>query len=60
MLYKGKKRNTGPGHLLTLSVASACLLMTACSKDNYPDDTLLSLVSSAGLTGDPTTGRTLP
>ena len=35
--------------------------MAACSHDNdFNDNELLSLVSAAGLTGDPTTGRTLP
>jgi len=46
-------------------MASGCLLMAACSNDNPPaagfdDAALLSIVSAAGLTGDPTTGRTLP
>ena len=60
MLYKSEKRNTGSSQLLTLSIASACLLLAACSDNKNPDEELLSLVSAAGLTGDPTTGRTLP
>ena len=57
MSYKTKKRNFGSSHLLTLSITSACLLMTAC---NDTDGRLLSLIKAAGLTGDPATGRTLP
>jgi cytochrome c peroxidase len=66
MLYKSKKRNTGSAQLLTISVASAFLFLAACSgNDNTfsvdaDADALLLLVSAAGLTGDPTTGRTLP
>lgn len=64
MLYKSKKRITGCGRLLTLSIASSCLLAVSCSNDNsadsFNDAELLSLVTAAGLTGDPTTGRTLP
>ena len=61
MLYKSKKRNIGSNQLLTLSIASVFLLMSACSSDtDNTDESLLSLVSVAGLTGDPTTGRTLP
>lgn len=60
-MYKINIRNTGFSHLLTLSLASACLLMSACSSDtDNTDEALLSLVSTSGLTGDPTTGRTLP
>lgn len=58
MSYKTKKRNFGSSYLLTLSISTACLLMSACN--NSPDDKLLSLITNAGLTGDPTTGRTLP
>jgi len=64
LLYKNKQRNTGFNRLLMLSIASASLLMTACSDDDpaigVNDTELLSLVTAAGLTGDPTTGRTLP
>ena len=69
MSYKTKKRNFGSTCLFTLSISSACLLLSACSDDNddagnnnvgINDTELLSLVAAAGLTGDPTTGRTLP
>lgn len=63
MLYKSKKRKAGSGQLLTLSIVSACLLMAACSNDNdnvSVDDQVMSLVKAAGITGDPSTGRTLP
>jgi cytochrome c peroxidase len=64
LLYKSKKRNIGSGQLLTLSLASACLLLASCNENDpaagFNDAELLSLVSDAGLTGDPTTGRTLP
>ncbi len=64
MLYKSKKRNMGARQLLTLSIASSCLLMASCSNDNpaatVDDAELLTLVSAVGLTGDPTTDRTLP
>ena len=67
MLYKNIKRKFGSGQLLTLSVTAACLLMVSCSSsddDNsvtgFNDAELLSLISAAGITGDPTTGRTLP
>ncbi len=64
MLYRSKKGNTAHGQLLTLSMASACLLVASCSNDNsaanVDDAELSSLVTAAGLTGDPTTGRTLP
>ena len=66
LLINSKKRKVASNHLLKLSIASACLLVAACSGNSNDDtssadtDTLLSLVSAAGLTGDPTTGRTLP
>lgn len=64
MLYKSKKIKTFSSQLLTLSMVSASLLMTACSNDNpaanINDAELLSMVSAVGLTGNPTTGRTLP
>ena len=46
-----------------LTVISTCLLMVACSNDDPAvnvDEELLSLVTAAGLTGDPTTDRILP
>jgi cytochrome c peroxidase len=46
-----------------LVVISACLLVASCSNDDLAvnvDEKLLSLVTAAGLTGDPTTGRILP
>ena len=65
MSYKTNKRNFGSSHLLILSISSACLLIASCNHDDNPaaginDTELLSLVSAAGLTGDPGTGRTLP
>ncbi len=66
MLFESNKTNTGFCRSLKLSVASTCLLMAACSNDTdnlvtgFDDVELLSLVTAAGLTGDPTTGRTLP
>ncbi len=64
MLYKSKKRKPFSSQLITASMASACLLLASCSNDNpaasINDAELLSMVSAAGLAGDPTTGRTLP
>jgi len=66
MLYKGKKRNTGSSQLLTLSITSACLFLVSCGGNDSSfavdadADALLSLVSAAGMTGDPSAGRTLP
>ena len=64
MLYKSKVRNRISSQLLILSMASASLLMTACSNDNpaanINDMELLSMASAAGLTGNPATSRTLP
>ncbi len=64
MLYKSKVRNRISSHLLTVSMASASLLLAACSNDNpaanINDAELLSMVSAAGLTGNPTAGRTFP
>ena len=64
MLYKSKKRKSFSSQLISVSMASACLLLASCSNDNpaanISDAELLSMVSAAGLAGDPTTGRTLP
>ncbi|MFK5913764.1 MAG: cytochrome c peroxidase [Woeseiaceae bacterium] len=48
--------------LVVLSLASAGLLISGCSSNNDAVDTtaLLALVTGEGMTGDPTTGRTLP
>lgn len=59
------KKNICSGRLMILSMVSSCLLIVSCSDSNDPasnfdDAQLLSLVAAAGLTGDPTTGRTLP
>ena len=60
-MYKCKKINIGSSQLLTLTMASACLLMTACGSDNASvDDNVQLLINAADLTGDPSTGRTLP
>ena len=59
MLYKSKKRKPFSSHLLTLAMASASLVVAACSNENpaaNSDDELLSMVSAAGLTGNPTSG----
>ena len=67
-MYTYNKTTTAK-HIAVMSLVSACLLITACSDDNSTtsipaaginDAELLSLVTTAGLTGDPTTGRTLP
>ncbi|MEE9494263.1 MAG: cytochrome c peroxidase [Gammaproteobacteria bacterium] len=59
-----KKRKTASYRLLKLSLASTCLLMAACNDSNNDDrvdnDALLFTVAAAGLTGDPTIGRSLP
>ena len=66
MLLNSKKRKAASDYLLKLSIASTCLLIAACSGNDNNNtsstdaDVLLSLVDTAGLTGDPTTGRTLP
>jgi cytochrome c peroxidase len=64
MLYKDRLNKAASARVLTLSIASACLIVSGCnnSDDELPglDTPLLSLVSDAGLTGDPATGRTLP
>ena len=59
-----KKISTTDNKLLDLLIITACLLITACSSEDVSmvvsDAELLSLTSGAGITGDPTTGRTLP
>jgi cytochrome c peroxidase len=70
MLLKSRKTNTDSGRLLTLSMVSACLLVASCSSDDsndpvipdvgFDDVELRLLIGIAGITGDPTTGRTLP
>ncbi len=66
LLLNSKKRKAASDYLLKLSIASTCLLIAACSGNDNNNtsstdaDVLLSLVDTAGLTGDPTTGRTLP
>ena len=64
MLYKSKKRKQFSSQLITVTMASACLLLASCSNDNpatnINDAELLSMVSAAGLMGDPTISRTLP
>ena len=64
LILNNKKANKRSSLSLGLSVISACLVLTACSSDStdtgVSDNALLTLVSDAGLTGDPTTGRTLP
>lgn len=63
-MYNSKKSKTGSDHFLAISVASTLLVLTACSSNNADFnedvDALRSLVNTAGLTGDPTTGRSLP
>jgi len=70
LVMTNKKRKTASDCLLSLFTLSAFSLIAACNSDNngstvgsdalVDSDALLSLVNSAGLTGDPTTGRTLP
>ena len=65
MLYKNKKINEGSSRLLIIPVVSACLVVASCSVEdnavsNFDDVELLSLINTASITGDPTTGRTLP
>ena len=64
MLCKNKKGNVGCNLPLALSIVSACVFITACSNDNtdekFSDTELQSLISDAGITGDPSTDRTLP
>ena len=72
LILNNKKANKRSSLSLGLSVIYACLVLTACSSDSkdtgvsdstdadVSDNALLTLVSDAGLTGDPTTGRTLP
>ena len=64
MLYKSKKRKPFSSQLITVSMASACLLLASCNNDNPAANTndaeLLSMVSAAGLTGNPTSDRPLP
>jgi cytochrome c peroxidase len=61
-LYKNFAGLTGAKQRSTLSIVFTCLLVTACSSsdDDNSTDTLLSQVKAMGLTGDPTTDRTLP
>ncbi len=62
------KKAENLSHRLIVPVAVACFSLLGCSSDNGSSDTssgvdteaLLALVSGAGLTGDPTTGRVLP
>jgi len=66
LLNKSKKRNSGFTRLLTLSIASSCILLTACGDDGITtqaanaDVKLQSIITAAALTGDPSTGRILP
>ena len=61
MLYKSKKRKLHGYRSLILAVASCSLLLAACDNSNPSTaDALLPLVKAAGLTGDPSIGRTLP
>lgn len=58
MLYKNIKSFK---HCFTLSIASSCLFIAACNNSNPSTaDALMPLVNAAGLTGDPSAGRTLP
>jgi len=51
--------------IVMVPVVTACLYLAGCSSDkedvgNVSVEELLTLVGAAGITGDPTTGRTLP
>lgn len=65
MSYISIKSSTARKQITALTVASTCLMLAACSDNddtaaNVSDTELQALISAAGLTGDPTTGRTLP
>jgi len=60
-----KNKRLISSRIVMLPVVTACLYLAGCSSDkenigNVDVDELLALVSAAGITGDPTTGRTLP
>ncbi|MGB5179394.1 MAG: cytochrome-c peroxidase [Gammaproteobacteria bacterium] len=65
-MTNSKKIKTSSDHLFKLSIAFTCFLMVACNGgdgdnvSNVDSDALLLMVKAAGLTGDPSTGRTLP
>jgi cytochrome c peroxidase len=65
-LYRRNSDIVKSGYFKALLVASSYLLLTSCgngngNSDSTASDTALSkLVAEAGLTGDPSTGRTLP
>jgi cytochrome c peroxidase len=63
-LYNDNNRKTNHRKWAALLVATASLMLAACGNGNgnngVSDTELLELVTAAGLTGDPTTGRTLP
>jgi len=66
VLYRSKKIKVGSSQLLSLSMASVCLFLVSCGGNDSSiavdadADALLSLVRAAGMTGDPSAGRTLP
>jgi len=66
LLYRNKNKSTMVfSRLLNLSIATSCLLLAACNgngngSDNDTDSALSTSFTAAGITGDPTTGRTLP
>ncbi len=58
--YCPAKNNFGRG--FALSIIASCLSIAACSDSSsgVNSDSLITLAKSTGITGDPTTGRTLP
>jgi len=51
-----------PGRIFVLTIVASCLTLAACSDSptGVNSDSLIALAKSTGITGDPTTGRTLP
>ncbi len=68
-MYKRSKKRlsasySNSGYLKVISIASLYLMLSACNNGSssitVSDTELSKLVADAGLTGDPSTGRTLP
>jgi cytochrome c peroxidase len=60
--YRGSNKYLTPSRMFIVPVVSACMCLAGCSDNNENVDVkaLMALISDAGITGDPTTGRTLP
>ena len=61
-IEKNLSENTRRGHGVALTIIAFCLSIAACSDSStgVNSDSLIALAKSTGITGDPTTGRTLP